>query len=163
MTEIVCVRRAHLRSLHRTFQAIAGERCYFVRPSAPRPGVLKRDIREALRRGLPFYVAVEGEAAVGWIRIAFPEMEALAHCGTLTMGIRRSHRRRGIGARLLRTALARAFEDPERHRVQLEVLDDNAAAIALYSSHGFRVEGTAEKAIRLNGALRNIVHMALIR
>src|SRR5690606_26347770 len=48
-----------------------------------------------------------------------------------------AHRRRGIG-RAMMTALARVFRDMGRTEWRLNVLVDNAAAIALYEGAGMR-------------------------
>ena len=54
----------------------------------------------------------------------------------LTLGVAPAHRRRGMGGRLLATAM-NAMVMQGANRVFLEVAEDNAAAIALYESMGF--------------------------
>jgi len=54
--------------------------------------------------------------------------------------VRADCRRRGIASALLRQARAYA-EEHELNRLTLEVRASNAAAIALYQSHGFEPEG----------------------
>jgi ribosomal protein S18 acetylase RimI-like enzyme len=154
---------SYFRSFHRAFDAIAREGRYFVRPGGPDRGALRRSTKDALARRHPFFVALDGRDVIGWIHIAFPELPMLAHSGTLVMGLLPEYRRQGIGTRLLHAAMDSAFENPERRRVQLEVMSDNQAAIALYAEHGFAVEGVAERAVRRNGELVDIVHMALFR
>jgi len=157
------VRKAHLPSLHRAFEAIAGRRRYFVRTQAPSRGRLRKIVLDADKRDLPFYVAVDEGEVVGWVSIAFPTIESLDHSGTLNMGVLPEYRRRGIGDRLLESAVSHAFRDGNRWRVQLEVFGDNAAAMALYEKHGFRVEGVARKAVCLDGTFHDVVHMARLK
>lgn len=57
-----------------------------------------------------------------------------------TLGVRQTHRRQGIGSRLL-AALLCAARAAGATRVTLEVRESNAAAIALYRSFGFEDVG----------------------
>ena len=157
------MKKKQLRSLYRTFDAIAKERRYFVRSHAPKLRALKTNVWDALKRKLPFFVAMDDDELVGWIGITFPDIPALAHSGTLVMGLLPEYRRQGIGSMLLERAVSRAFDDQNRLRIQLEVIKDNEAAIAFYTKHGFSIEGVAERAILLNDEYKDIVHMALLR
>jgi RimJ/RimL family protein N-acetyltransferase len=154
---------SYLRSFCRAFDAIAREGRYFVRPVGPDRRALRRSTKVALERHHPFFVALDGGDVVGGIHIAFPELPMLAHSGTLVMGLLPEYRRQGIGTRLLRSAMESAFERPGRCRVQLEVMRDNEAAISLYTRQGFAIEGVARRAVRREGELIDIVHMARLR
>ena len=55
------------------------------------------------------------------------------------MGVRREHRGRGIGRRLIERAIAAAW-DQGLERIELEVLASNTPAISLYESVGFEVK-----------------------
>ncbi len=52
-----------------------------------------------------------------------------------------AYRRRGLAARLLKTALDTGHNELGLQDFTLEVRDSNAAAIALYEAGGFRTEG----------------------
>ena len=65
---------------------------------------------------------------------------AADECELLSLGVAPEHRARGIGAKLLRDAMARAEEDRARWFF-LEVAQDNAAAIKLYRTHGLNEVG----------------------
>lgn len=67
-------------------------------------------------------------------RIAADEAEIL------TLAVRSGARRRGLGARLVTTAIASAA-DQGATRMFLEVAEDNAAARALYAGAGFTEAG----------------------
>ncbi len=164
MTLIVSeMKRVHLRSWHHAFEAIAKEARYFVRTHAPTLRELKQAQREGEERDLPLFAALHHDEVVGWIRVAFPDLPALAHSGTLVMGVLSEYRRQGLGSELLGRALTKGFEGEGRIRVQLEVYKDNDAAMALYAKFGFQIEGVARQAVRLNGHYKDIVHMALLK
>jgi RimJ/RimL family protein N-acetyltransferase len=82
--------------------------------------------------------------------------------GSLRMMVARQHRRQGIGGRLLDEGLRWARES-RLHKVNLGVWPHNAAAIALYRSRGFTVEGRLRRHFRrANGELWDAVMMGLI-
>jgi ribosomal-protein-alanine N-acetyltransferase len=62
----------------------------------------------------------------------------------LNLAVDPAHRRRGLARALLEAALAR-FRAGRVGRVYLEVRESNAAAIALYRSAGFLVQGRRER------------------
>lgn len=71
-------------------------------------------------------------------------------------------RGRGGGRRLMEAALAHAREAGV-HKVELEVFPDNAAAISLYASCGFAVEGLRrDHHLRRDGTRRSALLMALL-
>jgi len=62
---------------------------------------------------------------------------------TLFIGIGdKNVRGRGYGRKALRFLLEHGFEKLDFHRIQLNVLEFNTAAISLYESEGFKREGT---------------------
>ncbi len=78
----------------------------------------------------------------------------------LLFGIDAPDRRRGLGSQLLRWLEAVAIESGAS-MIRLEARSDNAAAIAFYERHGFRLEGVvlgmyhgAEDGVRLVKRLR---------
>lgn len=80
-------------------------------------------------------VFLEGEAD-GFVLIRTVADEA----EILTLAVRPAARRKGLGARLLRAATARAAAIGAT-RMFLEVAEDNAAARALYGGLGFEAAG----------------------
>jgi ribosomal protein S18 acetylase RimI-like enzyme len=82
--------------------------------------------------------------------------------GSLGMMVARQHRRQGIGGRLLDEGLGWTRERGV-HKVNLEVWPHNAAAIALYRSRGFTVEGRLRRHYRrVNGELWDAITMGLV-
>lgn len=160
---ITYVKPSCVESLHAAFDAVARERRYFLATRAPEQAELRRIIASAVARRLPFFVAMEQGRVVGWITIDVVESEARRHCGVLGMGVLKSHRGRGIGSRLLSRGIAHAFEGGRISRVQLEVFRDNTAAVAFYAGSGFRIEGIAKGAFRLQGRYKDVIQMALLK
>lgn len=65
-----------------------------------------------------------------------------AHAGSLGMAVRRDLQGQGIGRLLLAAAVDLADNWYNLRRLELEVYTDNTAAIRLYESFGFEIEGT---------------------
>ncbi|HET9254007.1 MAG TPA: GNAT family N-acetyltransferase [Pseudonocardiaceae bacterium] len=82
--------------------------------------------------------------------------------GSLAMMLARQHRGQGIGGRLLDEGLRWARES-QLHKVDLGVWPHNTAAIALYRSRSFAVEGRLRRHYRrANGELWDMVAMGLV-
>jgi ribosomal protein S18 acetylase RimI-like enzyme len=71
------------------------------------------------------------------------------HVGVLSVGVRSSHRRRGV-ARALMQHLIEHARSYELTRLELYVREDNQPARSLYASLGFRHEGTRVRFVRLD-------------
>lgn len=104
-------------------------------------------------------VAVVDDAIIGWCDITPVSFEGMTHVGRLGMGVKASHRGRGIGKRLLKTALERAFGNG-LERVELEVFRSNQAAVHLYQSQGFVHEGIKVNARKMDGISDDILLFA---
>jgi ribosomal protein S18 acetylase RimI-like enzyme len=92
---------------------------------------------------------------IGWCDVLPGWLEGLDHCGELGMGVRKDHRRRGIGQRLL----LRAIEEAKAvglERIELDVFATNVAAIRLYEKLGFGVEGLKQRARKIDGRYDDI-------
>ena len=77
------------------------------------------------------------------------------------MGVLASYRGRRIGSRLLSQTLDHARSIGVR-RVDLEVRADNASAIALYESAGFKLEGRKSMGLLHQGQYHDTVEMGLV-
>jgi ribosomal protein S18 acetylase RimI-like enzyme len=76
------------------------------------------------------------------------------------MGVISSHRRKGIGEKLLQKTIDDAHSKGIE-RIELEVFSSNSAAIALYKKLGFSIEGTKMNARRIDDVNYNFTIMAL--
>ncbi|MGH3766040.1 MAG: GNAT family N-acetyltransferase [Pseudonocardiaceae bacterium] len=104
-------------------------------------------------------VAVVDDVVVGNLGIQVRHRDAV---GSLGMMVARQHRGQGIGGQLLDDCLSWARESG-LHKVDLGVWPHNAAALALYRSRGFTVEGRLRRHYRRsNGELWDVVIMGLV-
>ena len=74
-----------------------------------------------------------------------------AHRALLGMGVHRDHRRHGLGARLIDTAMAWARAQAGIDWIDLEVLSSNHPARSLYESSGFATVGEIDDMFRIDG------------
>lgn len=89
---------------------------------------------------------------------ARPERLSRHRC-LLGMGVHRDHRRHGLGALLLETALAWAGEQDGIDWVDLEVISSNLAARRLYERCGFAFAGEIADLFRIDGEQLGYVFM----
>jgi ribosomal protein S18 acetylase RimI-like enzyme len=109
------------------------------------------------REGSCVLVAAMKDVVVGSL-----SMQVNYDVGSLGMMVARDHRRQGIGGQLLDESLGWARERGV-HKVILEVWPHNVAAIALYRSRGFTVEGRLRRHYRrANGELWDAITMGLV-
>jgi len=96
----------------------------------------------ALLLAQPETVAFLAEAESGLLGFILLR-RAADEAEVLSLGVARQARRRGLASRLL--AEGRAWLGPATGRLFLEVAAENAAALALYRSLGFRTVGRRDK------------------
>jgi RimJ/RimL family protein N-acetyltransferase len=82
-----------------------------------------------------------------------------AHLG---IGLAEEHRGRGLGTDATRVMLHYALVDRGLHRVQLEVLANNAAAIRCYEKAGFRQDGRMRESAWVRGEFVDEVYMSVL-
>jgi ribosomal protein S18 acetylase RimI-like enzyme len=120
---------------------------------------VRRFVLNNLRTGAAQFAAMDDGQVVGWCDVTPKAREAMRHSGVLGMGVAASHRRRGIGLRLLDEALGAAFAGGLT-RVELAVLVDNTPAVALYRKSGFETEGLCRRYLVLDGVAHDAFLMA---
>ena len=82
------------------------------------------------------------------------------HVANLGMAVSETRRGEGIGRRVLAAAIDTAERWHGVRRIELEVYLDNAAAIALYTAHGFEREGIARSYALRDGVYVDVALMA---
>jgi RimJ/RimL family protein N-acetyltransferase len=107
-------------------------------------------------------LAVAGDTVVGWCDVVPLPFEGMRHVGRLGMGLVPAWRGQGLGRRLLREVLGRAFS-AGLLRVELEVFASNVAAIRLYEREGFVTEGRKRRARIVEGIDDDVILMGLLR
>lgn len=90
------------------------------------------------------------ERPVGHVDLRGGRLTAEMHRAVLGLGVERAHWRRGLGERLVRTAIAWAQAETALAWIDLFVFAENGPARALYRKAGFEERGTVEDAFRLD-------------
>ena len=160
--EILPIERRHITGFRDVVDAVARERRFLALTEAPPMPQVRRFVLGNLRSGAAQFVAVDDGRVVGWCDITPKVRETMRHSGALGMGVAATHRGIGIGTRLLVTTLETAFARGLT-RVELAVLADNAAAIALYLRHGFETEGLCRRYLVLDGVECDALLMAKLK
>jgi len=123
--------------------AIGGEPGgWLLTTEAWRPVADERRYLKAVRRhaDAAVLVALDGDRIIGRLSLARDPHPASAHVADLGMMVAASHRRRGIGRKLLDAAVAWA-RDVNVEKLELHVFHWNEPAIRLYEDFGFEREG----------------------
>jgi ribosomal protein S18 acetylase RimI-like enzyme len=106
--------------------------------------------------------AFEHENLIGLIALGRESHDKLSHKALIWgMYVRPEFRVRGVGRALLVEALALARSVPQMIQVNLCVNANNAAAVRLYESVGFKVFAREPGAMQIGGKLHDELHMYL--
>jgi ribosomal protein S18 acetylase RimI-like enzyme len=154
------IAEAHIAGFRAALDRVARERRYLALLEAPPLERTAEFVRGNIAGGNPQYVAIGGDAVVGWCDVTPMERAVFAHRGVLGMGVVPEYRGRGVGRALVEATLS-AARSKGLARIDLEVRADNAAAIGLYRAVGFKVEGVKRDALRLDDGRFDLVVMAL--
>lgn len=160
-TEIRPFRPEDLAGARACLDAVARERRGLALVEAPDLEQCRVFHEALIADGLPCILALEAGVVCGWCDIQRNRQPGCGHVGALGMGVAASHRRQGIGRRLLDAAIAQA-RAAGITRIELQVAAGNAAAVRLYRSLGFREEGRRVAARKLDGRTEDMILMALI-
>jgi RimJ/RimL family protein N-acetyltransferase len=159
---IIPAHEGHVRGVYEAFDAVAREERYLASTDAPAYEKAFPFFKNLLDADSPFFVALDGERVVGWCDIATPRPQSQQHLGELGMGLLPQARGRGLGSRLLRAAIDKAWQNGLT-RVELTVRDDNTVARALYARFGFEVEGVLRRASVIRDEVNDVLVMGLLR
>lgn len=83
----------------------------------------------------------------------------LMHRGDLGIGVLKDSWGIGVGNALMDYFFRWAASTGTVKKVDLEVRDDNTAAIALYKKWGYKIEGKIERGMCINGRFCDLYHM----
>lgn len=159
---IVPPAESHFEAMRHVFDTVARERQYLAFLEAPPAEEVFAFYRNILAKDLCQFVALEDGIIVGWCDVLPTHGEARAHVGTLGIALVPAARCRGIGAKLMEAAIAKAWARG-LCRIELTVRTDNGNAKALYDRFGFIVEGVNRKAFCVDGEFFDTYAMALVR
>ena len=109
----------------------------------------RQQIEQILVRGGMLFVAEQHRQIVGYLGATIYAFQRVRHSATIVIGILQAWTHQGIG-----TSLFIAMEEWARkkglHRLELTVMTNNVAGIALYEKQGFEIEGTRKDAYIVN-------------
>lgn len=131
-------------------RSIYREGVAFVGDGPPSTAAMERRLRFSDPQASLDLVAVSGKELVGWLELNRHVPERLHHVAVLTLAVASSVRRMGIGRRLMQRAYVWCADVGVR-KISLDVRAGNAAAIALYRSEAFELEGRERSQVRVPG------------
>src|SRR5690606_21347965 len=105
--------------------------------------------------------AEDADGIVGYMFAMGEGVRRKRHSAYIALGIAEGQRGKGIGTELFR-ALDSWAALISLHRLELTVMETNAAGLALYKKAGFEVEGTKRDSLLINGQFVNEYYMAKI-
>jgi putative acetyltransferase len=159
---IVPIAEAHAASFRECLDAVAREKRYLAQVEAPPVERVAEFVRGSVAADAAQFVALDGDRVVGWADIFPAWPSAIAHRGSLGMGVLGGYRGQGLGAKLLEACIAKACAKGLT-RIELEVRADNLPAIRLYERFGFVKEGVRRHGMRFDDAYFDAIDMALLR
>lgn len=162
MIPVVPIAQSHAASFRECLDTVAREKRYLAQIEAPALDRVEEFVRQSIADDSAQFVALIGERVIGWADVFPAWAHALAHRGSLGMGVLPEYRGQGIGKRLLQACIAKAWTKGIT-RIDLESRADNANAIRLYEALGFTREAVKRNAMRFDGVYYDAVEMTLLK
>lgn len=106
-------------------------------------------------------LAEESSMIKGYLFAVNEGVNRKRHSVYIAIGIHQDQRGKGIGTQLF-GALEQWAKEQSLYRIELTVLEDNQAAIALYKKMGFEVEGIKRNSLVMGGKFANELYMSKI-
>lgn len=140
--------------MHELLDGIYDEGRYFVNDSVEPLGSL--EVRIATRAPRSLYLVAlmqqQQQEVAGWLELHRSPARRLEHVAVLTLAVAPHARRQGVGRALLRASYDWCLRVGVR-KMSLNVRSSNEAAVKLYLSEGFELEGRERNhVLRLEGA-----------
>jgi L-phenylalanine/L-methionine N-acetyltransferase len=107
------------------------------------------------RPGCVLLLAEEDSMLIGMLGVRAYRAQS-EHGGSLGMSVARDHRGRGVGGRLVAALCDWMDAQHALTRVEAEVFSNNEPARRLFSRHGFVLEGTLRRAVRVESELLDV-------
>lgn len=118
-------------------------------------GNFRKDSASAL------FITEDTGGIIGYLIARGEETGRTCHRAYVVIGVHHRARGKGIGTALFRQLDVWA-RGRELRRLELTVMTENEAAIALYRKMGFEIEGVKKDSLRLNGRYADEYYMAKI-
>ena len=116
---------------------------------------------EGLDRHSAIMLAEENGVLMGYLFAMGDSLARKQHSVYAAIGVREGQRGKGIGTKLFQ-ALEQWAKEKELHRIELTVIEQNEAGVALYQKMGFEIEGIKKDSLYINGNYVNEYYMAKI-
>ncbi len=143
--------------------ALADENLEQLSGLRPSPEEERSFLRKASENGRAFVlIALAGASVIGMLDLWSGEKLYNRHTALLGMSVLAPYRRKGIGRKLVQSAIDETRKWPGFCRTELHVTPWNEPAIRLYESAGFLREGTMRKAANLRGRTTDLILMSLV-
>jgi RimJ/RimL family protein N-acetyltransferase len=113
------------------------------------------------RPGSLYIVAFDNEVLVGSLDFHGGTRKRTTHAGEFGLTVSRAYWGAGLGGHLLDTLIAWARFRGNVRKLRLRVHAGNSAAIALYASRGFSLEGRLRGELRVDGEWVDVLAMGL--
>jgi ribosomal protein S18 acetylase RimI-like enzyme len=157
---IIPIEEKYADGFHACLDAAAKEKKFLLFQEAPPIESTRSFVKENVETGQVQWVVLDGERVVGWCDILRPKLATISHVGAVGIGLLPEYRGKGIGRKLLETAIEAALSSGIE-RIELAVYESNTHAIRLYQSIGFIEEGRLSKKAKIAGAYLDMICMAL--
>jgi ribosomal protein S18 acetylase RimI-like enzyme len=162
MVDIVPVAEHLAASYRQCLDVVAREKRYLAQIEALPLERIEGFVRDSVANDAVQFMAVDRGQVVGWADIFPSWAHAVAHCGSLGMGVLPEYRGKGIGRQLLQACISKA-RTKGITRIELEVRADNVRAISLYKALGFEIEAVKRNAMRFDGVYFDALQMSLLQ
>ena len=96
------------------------------------------------------FVAEQDEQLVGYAFVTTKNYERTKHEAIISLGVKYSYQRKGIGPALINAAEAWALNRHIR-RLEASIVPENQSAVILFKSLGFIIEGELRDKLFING------------
>lgn len=116
-----------------------------------------------LPKGVHSLVAELDNEIVGHIAVETVQNPRRKHVASIGIAVKNKHGGKGVGTKLMASAIDLTDNWLNISRVELTVFVDNDRAVALYRKFGFAIEGESVDYAFRNGRYVNIYHMARLR
>jgi ribosomal protein S18 acetylase RimI-like enzyme len=141
---------------------VARERHFITAISGFNPLSTRNYLQFIQKKGGIHFVALDGNAIVGWCDVIPGMFEDLVNVGRLSIGLLPEYRRKGLGKLLLSQVIETTFKS-FIERIELEVFASNLAAIGLYRSTGFREVRKKTNGHKTHNQVEDILLFGLFR
>jgi RimJ/RimL family protein N-acetyltransferase len=104
-------------------------------------------------------VALHGDEIIGYLSLEPGRRRKIGHTVELGMSVREDWRRKGVGRELIRRAEEWASSNDRIEKISLNVFSENEAALKLYESCGFQIEGRLIRQVKIGDEYQDLILM----